>query len=352
MKELIGNNKYFQMPKSPENERLELVELEHKVEIDKMKQRARVKHINQQQIAAKEAQRQEAQAEYLREKQQVQDLVDKIVREDAAERADKEQKRIESREMLLRFQHEQAERQEAQEQEEIDENNRIAKFAADKADREDRLAREKEHAEKEKERILLAIIEAAELRNKEADELEYLRNELHEEEHENKQRIIEEKKKQKRLDDKEDMKKAYAMQMEHIQQKRVEAQAEEEKIRDTLLQKFAEDERLQQMNDQKRRMKMQEHKREAQQLIDLRREAFQKARDDELKFEQWKRDDEANRHIVIEEERRKLIKEFAIPLKDFLPKGMLQTADDYNLIFGNKDFNRYSSKGPGNLTAR
>lgn len=178
-----------------ENERLELVELEHKVEIDKMKQRARVKQINQQQIATKEAQRADAHAEYMKEKFQVQELVDKITREDAAELADKEQKRRESREMLLRFQHEQAERQEAQEQAEIDESNRIAKFAADKADREERLARDKEQAEKEKERILLAIIEAAELRNKEAEELEYLRNELHEEEHENKQRIIAEKKK-------------------------------------------------------------------------------------------------------------------------------------------------------------
>lgn len=160
------------------------------------------------------------------------------------------------------------------------------------------------------------------------------------------------RKKQKRADDKDDMKKAYAMQMEHIRLKREEAHAEEDKIRETLLTKFAEDERIQQMNDQKRRLKVQEHKREAQRLIDLRREAFQKARDDELKFEQWKRDDEAERHIVIEEERRKLIKEFAIPLKDFLPKGTLQTADDYDLIFRNKQPTKYISKGPGNLTAR
>merc|ERR1712203_1110527 len=59
-----------------ENERLEHIELEHKLNIEKSKQRERVKHINQQQIAMKEAQREDAQEEYNKEKKQVQELVD------------------------------------------------------------------------------------------------------------------------------------------------------------------------------------------------------------------------------------------------------------------------------------
>merc|ERR1712203_794054 len=58
------------------NERLEHIELEHKLNIEKSKQRERVKHINQQQIAMKEAQREDAQEEYNKEKKQVQELVD------------------------------------------------------------------------------------------------------------------------------------------------------------------------------------------------------------------------------------------------------------------------------------
>merc|ERR1712061_894433 len=53
------------------NERLEHQELEHKLNIEKSKQRERVKHINQQQIAMKEAQREEAMQEYVKEKAQV-----------------------------------------------------------------------------------------------------------------------------------------------------------------------------------------------------------------------------------------------------------------------------------------
>jgi len=196
-----------------ENERLEAVELEHKIVIEKTKQRARVKTINQQQIATKEGLRAVAMEEHAKEKAQVQDLVDKLQKEDDDEAAAKEQHRRESREMLQRFQVEQHERQEAAEQAEIDENNMIAKFAADKAEREERLAREKEESEKEKERIQLSIMAAQEARNKQAEELEQLRNDLHQEERELKAREREQQKIQKREDDKEDMKKAYVMQM-------------------------------------------------------------------------------------------------------------------------------------------
>lgn len=333
-----------------ENERLERNELDYKVEIEKMKQREKVKKINQHQIAMKEKQREEAMAEYMKEKQQVQDLVDRINAEDAAEAAMKEQKRRESREMLRRFMIEQAERQEAMEQAEIEENNKIEKFARDKADREERLAQEKGEQEKEKERILRHMLGVQEAKNKEAEELELLRNELHQEEHEHKARERERQKKEKRENDKEDMKKAYAMQMEQQEKKRQEAQAEEDKIRDLLMQKFAEDERIEQMNQQKRRMRIEAHKREASRLMDLRKEAFEKARSDERLFVQQQKDDDAYRHIVIEEERRKLIEEFGIPLKDFLPKGTLQTKDDYDMIFNRPKVD--TVKRPGNLTAR
>jgi len=335
-----------------ENERLEKIEMEHKVEIGKMKEREHVRHINQQQIATKEAQREEAKKEYLKEKAQVEALVQQIQDEDDAEAAAKEQKRIESREMLLRFKIEQAERQEAQEQAEIEENNKIAKFAADKVAREEQLAHDKAEAEKEKERLQLGIIGVMMAKNKEAEELEHLRNELHAEEHEHKAREKEERKKQKIIQDREDMKAAHAMQMEIKQKKLAELQAEENAIRDIVLKKFAENERIEQMNDQKRRLRIEAHKREAQRLIDVRREAFERDKEEERAEDRRKRDEEAHHHMVIEEERRKLIKDHGIPLRDFLPKGTLQTKDDYDMIFRESLLDPYATKRPGNLTAR
>merc|ERR1719440_1021667 len=146
------------------------------------------------------------------------------------------------------------------------------------------------------------------------------------------------------------MKRAYKTQKAEQERKRDEMRAEDDRLRDILLKKFAEDERVEQMNDQKRRLRVEAHKREAQRLIDLRKAAFTQMRDEERAFEQKKRDDEASRQTVIEEERRQLIKDFAIPLKDFLPKGTLQTADDFDLIF--RQDRPELGKRPGNLTAR
>jgi len=316
-----------------ENERLEHIELEHKLEIEKMKQHERVKQINQQQIAMREALKEEAMQEYLKEKSQVNELVNRIEREDAEENAAKHKKQQESKEMLLRFKIEQSERQEAMEQAEIEENRKIEQFAADKLARENRLAAEKEAAEKEKERLYFGIIAEAERKNKEAEELELLRNDLHAEEHEAEARRREELQLRKKLEDREEMKRAYFAQMNMQEKKKALALEEEEKLRVALLAKFAEDDRLEQLNEHKRRMKVEAHKREAQRLIDVRREQFDQAREQERSNEHFLREEEMSRQGIIEEERQKLLKEYAVPLRDFLPKGTLAHQKDHDFVF-------------------
>jgi len=317
-----------------ENERLEHIELEHKLEIEKMKQRERVAIINKQQIAMKEAQREEAMQEYVKEKAQVAELVERIEKEEAEQEEAKEQKKQESREMLLRFKQEAAERQAALEQAEHEENQKIADYAQAKAEREERAAQEKQRAEKEKERIQLKIVAAAEMKNKEKEELEMLRNELHGEEHEAEARRREELQQRKKLEDREEMKRASLLQMEQQERKKAAALVEEEKIRNILLAKFAEDDRIEQMHEHKRRMKIEEHKREAKRQLEARREAYATQREAERDEERNLRSDEADRQIIIDAERKKLLREHAIPLRDFLPKGTLADMEDYNFVFG------------------
>merc|ERR1719401_2187050 len=129
------------------------------------------------------------------------------------------------------------------------------------------------------------------------------------------------------------MKRAYVVQMGAQERKKTLALEEEEKIRAALLAKFAEDDRIEQMNEHRRRMKIEQHKREAQRLIDLRREQFEQARNAERSEEERLREEEGCRQAIIEEERQKLLQEYAVPLRDFLPKGTLECADDYNMVF-------------------
>merc|ERR1719231_2086998 len=129
------------------------------------------------------------------------------------------------------------------------------------------------------------------------------------------------------------MKRASALQMEMQERKKASFLAEEERIRQILLAKFAEDDRIEQLHEHKRRMKVEAHKREAARLIELRREAYETARDAQREEENNLRGEESYRQGIIEEERKKLLKEHAVPLRDFLPKGTFQTREDYDFVF-------------------
>mmetsp|Transcript_59016 Transcript_59016/g.191093 ORF Transcript_59016/g.191093 Transcript_59016/m.191093 type:complete len:480 (+) Transcript_59016:170-1609(+) len=316
-----------------ENERLQHVELEHKLNIEKNKQRERVKTINQQQIAMKEASRQDAMQEYMKEKDQVQELVDKIAAEDEMEQKARYEKQTETKAALRQFMIDQKDKQEAMERDEQEEFRRIEQYAADKRALQERLAAEKLEIEKEKKRVLNGMLGKMEAKNKEAEELELLRNDLHLEELEAESRRREEMQMRKKLEDKEEMKNAYVYQMRLKEEKISKQRDEEELIREQLMKKFAEDDRIEQMNESKRRMKTELHKREANRLIELRREMYEQQREAEREGHAKLKQEESKRQVVIEEERRRLISEHAADLKDFLPKGTLESHDDYALMY-------------------
>jgi len=315
-----------------ENERLEHVELEHKLNLEKCNQRERVKVINQQQIAMKEDQRQEALHEYLSERDQVNALVAKIAEEDATEFATRQAKQEETKASLRNFMVEQKLNMEAQELAEREEFEAIEKYAADKRAREAKLAAEKEEQEREKARVLNKMLGQMEARNNEVRELEQLRNDLHLEELEEESRRREEMQMRKKLEDKEEMRQAYAHQMKLKEEKMARERDEEEKIRESLMKKFAEDDRLEQLSEQKRRMKVEAHKREAQRLLNLRREMYEQQRESERAHDVHLRQEEGKRQAIIEEERRRLLAEHGPELMDFLPKFTLETPDDYALL--------------------
>lgn len=315
------------------HERLEHMELERKLEIEKHNQRHRVKIINQTQIAQKEAQREEAMQAYLQEKEQVDALVNRIAEEDEQERACRHMKQEETRALMKQFMREQKTRQEEQEQAERDENDRIEQYARAKREREAKLAEEREEAEREKKRILNQMLGVQEARDLAARELEQLRNDLHSEELEAEHRRREQLEARKKLEDREEMKNAFNYQMKVKEEKRQMEKEEEDRFREQLMQKYAEDDRIEQMNDQKRRLRVEQHKREAQRLLDERQKMYEAER--ELELEEHKRlaEEESRRQVIVEEERRRLLKEHAAPLRDFLPKGTMEHPGDASIIW-------------------
>jgi len=316
-----------------ENERLKQIDLEHQLNSEKFKQRASVKTINQQQIIDREKLREESKKEFLIERAQVEELVQKIAKEDAEEAKARQEKQDETKAMLNRFMVEQREKQEQMERDEKAEYAAIEQYAADKRAREERLAQEKAEKEKEKTRILNAMLGQMAARNKEAEDFEQLCNDLHSEELEAAGRRREELQMRKKMEDQEEMKRAHSYQMKMKEERAERMRSEDNDMRDSLMKKFAEDDRLEQMNEHKRRMKVEAHKREADRLVAVRREMYEKEREAEKEVDARLRVDEGKRQQVIEAERKRLIAEHASELRDFLPKGTLETVDDYDLMF-------------------
>lgn len=128
------------------------------------------------------------------------------------------------------------------------------------------------------------------------------------------------------------------MQREHQEQiefKAMRAEAElveEANIKRQMMEKFAADDRIEQMNAQKRRMKQLEHKRQVEQHLEDRRHRLNMEKQRELneriesdKLENYKRQ-------IIEEERAKLLKEHAVKLLGYLPKGVIRDSKDLDLM--------------------
>ena len=113
---------------------------------------------------------------------------------------------------------------------------------------------------------------------------------------------------------------AHATQM-RLKAERGQAQRDEEqRFREEMLAKFAEDDRLEQMNAQKRRMKQLEHRRAVERLIEERRRQFQMEKEAELDARREEERMELLRREIIEQERQKLLKEHAAHLLGYLPK--------------------------------
>lgn len=307
--------------------RLEGLNFAARYEQEKTQQRGHVKETNQKQIAEKERQRQEAEELHVEDRAMVEMTVTKIAEEDRAERASRLQKQAEARRVFQQHQQQQLEKQQAEQLREAREDAKIEEYSKQKHDFKEVIARERGQQEVEKWRVQQLLIDQQVEKQREAEKMERLREELHFEEREEAARQNERVQAQKRLEDKAEMLRDYREQLLVKEEKRRRQAEEEQLFREQLMAKLAEDDRIEQMNAQKRRLRVQEHKREVDRQVEARREAYEAARQREREDEERAKEEEAWRRQVIEEERRRLLEEHAEPLTGFLPKGVFQKPD-------------------------
>merc|ERR1719201_1455891 len=189
----------------------------------------------------------EAYEAFLKEKDMVDKVVDAIIAEDNAERVARHKKEREVKEYIDQFISEQEEYKEKRRLENGAENAEIRAYAEQVMAREQalRLAREKD--QNTKDAILEKMSAQMAQRQKEADELEALRNELVIQETEERVLQKEKEKMERAVKQRMDIAMAneYQRQLKAIKR---EEEAEEDQYRQAMRDKFAEDDRLDQLN--------------------------------------------------------------------------------------------------------
>ena len=260
-------------------------------------------------------------------------VVEAIIAEDNAERLERHRKETEVKSYIESFIREQEEYKEKRHLENEAENAEIRAYAEQVMAREQALRLSREKDQNSKDAVLEKMSAQMALRQKEADELEALRNELVIQETEERVLQKEKEKMERAVRQRLDIALANEYQRQLKAIRREEEKQEEEQFRTAMLDKFAEDDRLDQMNAQKRRMKQLDHRREIERLLELRREKYEQERSAELQEQLNAERVEQIRQQIIEEERKRMLAAHAANLGlQHLPKGVLSTDADMALF--------------------
>ncbi|KAK1802207.1 hypothetical protein P4O66_021873 [Electrophorus voltai] len=307
----------------------------------------------EQQLVEKERERQEAYEEFLKEKLLVDEIVRKIYEEDQMERQLRLEKVKATKRYIEEFKKQQAEWRRMEREKMEEENRRILEFTKyQQRKEEDRMASARER-EKAKEGLQKMLTEKMELERQQREEMERVREELYLEEQAETARQKEIEEMERRIRQRLDMQRTCQEQLAFRQFQRRAQEEEEETFRQSMLAKFAEDDRVEQMNAQRRRLKQQEHRHAVEKLIEERRRQYLADKEREAEERAMEQEREALRREIIEEERRRLLKLHATKLLGYLPKGIFREDDlehfdeDFKSNFKKHQADIFSEEGWG-----
>lgn len=267
-----------------------------------------------------------------RDKAMIDGIVNKLVAEDRREREEKRTRQAETVKFINDFKAQQAAWKKAEADAEAAEERKIMEYARAKEEREARVAAIKAEADAEAEAVYARLVAEQKERQRQLDEEESLRMLLAEEETEARLEAQEQARRAKKASDLKAMMDANAAQTKLKEWRAEQDRKQEEEQRALLKAKYQEDERLEREAARRRAMakvdymnSVDEQKRQKARMFELQRQAeLEAARKDAMKEEYRRR--------VVEEARRNLLREHAAALQGYLPKGVLQSKEDLELM--------------------
>lgn len=296
------------------------------------------KVILHKQMEEREALLREAAVEAARDKELVDEIVAKLEAEDAVKAAIVEKNKNETRAIIKAYEiQRKQEKLDAKAAYEAEEAEIRAHLDA-MAKRNEGVAQRRADKEAAQAAAFASIAEEAEKKRLEEEELNRLRDLLWGEELEAKRKAEEDGRIAARASQKAEMAKANKQMLAAKAEKRAVEMAEEQKLIDLMLKKFAEDESNERKAEERREANRTRYKNEIEEQQQQRLQMYEKEKAAELEGVSVGKEEEEYRKAVVAEARRRLLEEHARRLHGFLPKGALQSKEELELVNASKGF--------------
>ena len=270
-----------------------------------------------------EQEREKVFKQFMIEKEQIDEVVRKIRRENEEAMIKKMEKKMATNQQIEEFKKSQLVWRQIEENRIKEENEQILQFLAYKEHREEEIKRKTKEQRQVKNESVLRLAEDIQKQQdikKEREEILFELNEGRKMEEEHfKDQLEMENNIKKRLH----LREANELASKYKKLREDKEKEEEEKYRQIMLEKFAEDDKLEQMNAQRRRMKKEEHKRAVQYLLEERQRKRAADKEQEKRESEEKERGEEETRKIIEEERMRILKQNIDRLVGHVPKGVL-----------------------------
>ena len=235
----------------------------------------------------------------------------------------------------------------------------IRKYNEQIALREKNLAKKKNDLQQQKDKIFQKLCDEEAKRKAEQDYWDDVRANLHMEQDLNKIKQKQKEDEERRQKLKEDVMNSALEQMKYKAMKKKEEEELDEKFKQKLLEKYAEDEKVEKEKQEKQKQQLIDIQKEIQKQRELKYLQYQKQKESELnEINKIKEQEDAKRYII-EQEKRRLLKENEELLKKYYPTGYYKVKESlrdvqkpttttrhdviYNNIFGNTNPNKSSA---------
>ena len=221
------------------------------------------------------------------------------------------------------------------------------------------MAKKKNDLQQQKDKIFQKLCDEEAKRKAEQDYWDDVRANLHVEQDLNRIKQKQKEDEERRQKMKEDVMNSALEQMKYKAMKKKEEEELDEKFRQKLLEKFAEDEKVEKEKQEKQKQQLIDIQKEIQKQRELKYLQYQKQKESELNEINKIKEQEDAKKYIIEQEKRRLLKENEELLKKYYPTGYYKVKESlrdvnkptittrhdviYNNIFGNTNPNKSSA---------